>query len=93
MDLLQLDQDRKDAETNIYLTLYDKIQLHYTYMEYLLDHKDLNMDIDKLLSEIEVFQEKCSVWVTLYEEAIYPQFAQLLTELRVQILILSDKNT
>ena len=64
------------------MTLYDRIQLAYTSMEYLLDHyEELNIDLNPFKEEIKDYQEKCAVWVTLYEEAIYPQFARVLDTL------------
>jgi hypothetical protein len=67
-------------------TLYDQTQIDYTYMEYLLDHHEsLGLDLSKFKDEIESFQAKCKVWVTLYEESIYKQFATLLEELRKRI--------
>lgn len=82
--LLQFDLLRKH---NGSLTLYDKTQLDYTYMEHILEHSLFHtMDLSKLRLEVEELQEKCSVWITLYEEAIYPQFARLLTELHEKLL-------
>jgi len=73
-------------------TVYDQTQLNYTYMEYLLDHyQEMGLDLSKFKGEIESFQNKCAVWITLYEEAIYPQFARLLDALMVQIQ--SDEKT
>jgi hypothetical protein len=67
-------------------TLYDQTQLDYTYMEYLLDHHEsLGLDLSKFKGEIESFREKCKVWVTLYEESIYKQFATLLETLLSRI--------
>jgi UDP-N-acetylglucosamine enolpyruvyl transferase len=91
MNLEQLNQSRMDP----YLcTLYDQTQLNYSYMEYLLEHyEEMGLDLSKFKDEIESFQKKCAVWVSLYEEAIYPQFARLLDALMVQILVQSDKRT
>jgi hypothetical protein len=67
-------------------TLYDQTQLNYTYMEYLLDHyEEMGLDLSKFKDEILSFQKKCAVWVTVYDEAIYPQFARLLTSLLERI--------
>jgi hypothetical protein len=64
------------------MTLYDRTQLAYTSMEYLLDHhEDMGIDLNLFKEEIKDYQEKCALWVTLYEEAIYPQFARLLDTL------------
>jgi hypothetical protein len=86
--LLQFDLLRKQ---NGSLTLYDKTQLDYTYMEHILEHWHdhclfRTMDLSKLRLEVEELQEKCSVWVALYDEAIYPQFARLLKELHEKLL-------
>jgi hypothetical protein len=59
-----------------YGTLYDKIQLDYSYMEYILDHVD---DVSPYLDEIHALHEECKGYP--YEEAIYGQFLRLLEEL------------
>ncbi len=72
------------------MTLYDRTQLAYTSMEYLLDHhEDMGIDLNPFKEEIQEYQEKCAVWVTLYEEAIYPQFARLLDRL---MKIITEEN-
>jgi hypothetical protein len=72
------------------MTLYDKTQLAYTSMEYLLDHhEEMGIDLNPFKEEIQEYQEKCAVWVTLYEEAIYPQFARLLDRL---MKIITEEN-
>ena len=79
MDLDRLYQIRIEKTER---TLYDQTQLDYTYMEYLLDHHEtLGLNLSMFRGEIESFQKKCAVWVTLYDEAIYPQFARLLDSL------------
>ena len=92
MDVLErLNQSRMDP---VQCTLYDQTQLNYSYMEYLFDHyEEMGIDLSKFKDEIESFQKKCAVWVALYEEAIYPQFARLLDALMIQILIQSEKRT
>ena len=61
-------------------------------MEYLLDHyQEMGLDLCKFKGEIESFQVKCAVWVTLYDEAIYPQFARLLNTL-LQCIEKIEKN-
>ena len=61
-----------------YGTLYDKIQLDYTYMEYLLDHVE---DVSPYREEIVDLYETCKGYSLTYEEAIYGQFLRLLEEL------------
>jgi hypothetical protein len=62
-----------------YGTLYDKIQLDYTYMEYLLDHVE---DVSPYRKEIVDLHESCKEYVLLYEESIYKQLLWLLEQLR-----------
>ena len=61
-----------------YGTLYDKTQLDYTYMEYILDHVE---DVSPYKKEIRELHEQCKEYVLLYEEAIYGQFLRLLEQL------------
>ena len=68
-----LNHARKD-----YGTFYDKTQLDYTYMEYILDHVE---DVSPYKDEIVEFHEKCKAYVLIYHEAIYGQFLRLLDEL------------
>jgi hypothetical protein len=69
--LVELNLARKD-----YGTLYDKTQLDYTYMEYLLDHVE---DVSPYREEILELYEKCKGYND--EEAIYGQFLRLLEQL------------
>ena len=72
MDKLQeLHLSRKD-----YGTLYDKTQLDYSYMEYLLDHVE---DVSPYKEEILDLHAKCKDYP--YEEAIYGQLLRLLEQL------------
>jgi hypothetical protein len=73
---LRLAQLREEA--NACTTLYDKTQLDYSYMEYVLDHLE---DVSPFRDEIRGFQKLCLIYVTLYEEAIYGQFLRLLNTL------------
>ena len=61
-----------------YRTFYDKTQLDYSYMEYILDHVE---DVSPYKDEIVEFHEKCKKYVLFYHEAIYGQFLRLLEEL------------
>ncbi len=74
----RLNQLRKEASECS--TLYDKTQLDYSYMEYLLDHAT-EIEVSLFKEEIETFRLKCVEWIGTYEESIYPQFARLLDEL------------
>ena len=67
---------KKEAEESV--TLYDKTQLHYTYMEYLLDHVE---DVSPYRKEIQDLQQLYLIYVKLYEESIYGQFLTLLQQL------------
>ncbi len=79
MDLETLYQRRMEPDSR---TLYDQTQLDYTYMEQLYEHsKKYPMDLSNYKKEIVSFREKCAVWVTQHEEAIYAQFARLLDAL------------
>jgi len=74
MDKLQeLELSRKH-----YGTLYDKTQLDYSYMEYILEHVE---DVSPYKDEIIELYEKCKEFVVLYEESIYGQFLRLLEQL------------
>ena len=67
-------------------TLYERTQMAYTQMEYLLDHyEEMGLDLIQFKEEIQDYQSKCALWITLYEEAIYPQFARLLNTLMIII--------
>ena len=59
-----------------YGTLYDKTQLDYSYMEYILDHVE---DVSPYLCEIRALHEQYKEYN--YEEAIYGQFLRLLEQL------------
>jgi hypothetical protein len=67
---------KKQAEESV--TLYDKTQLHYTYMEYILDHV---ADVNPYRKEIQDFQQLYLIYVKLHEESIYGQFLTLLQQL------------
>lgn len=71
---------KKEAEESV--TLYDKTQLHYTYMEYLLDHVE---DVSPYRKEIQGFQQLYLKYVMIYEESIYGQFLTLLQQLMDKI--------
>ena len=60
-----------------YGTLYDKIQLDYTYMEYILEHVE---DVSPFREEIADLYEKSKEYA-VYEESIYKQFLWLLEQL------------
>lgn len=64
-------------------TLYDKTQMHYTYMEYILDHIE---DVTPYKEEIEKFQKEYMEYESMYEEAIYGQFLRLLKTLMDKII-------
>ena len=66
------------AEANQCRTVYDKTQLDYSYMEYVLDHVE---DVTPFRDEIVHFQQLCLVYVSVYDEAIYGQFLRLLNAL------------
>lgn len=68
-----LAQLRKEA--NACTTVYDKTQLDYTYMEYVLEHVE---DVSPFREEIVQFQKLCLIYVSVYDEAIYGQFLRLL---------------
>lgn len=76
MALAFLTRIKKEAEESA--TLYDKTQLHYTYMEYLLDHVE---DVSPYRKEIQDFQQLYLKYVMVYEESIYGQFLTLLQQL------------
>jgi hypothetical protein len=61
-----------------YRTFYDKTQLDYSYMEYILEHVE---DVSPYRDEIVEFHEKCKSYVLIYHEAIYGQFLRLLEQL------------
>ena len=61
-----------------YGTLYDKTQLDYSYLEYVLDHID---DVSPYRDEIVDLYKACQGYVLIYEEAIYGQFLRLLEQL------------
>ena len=63
------------AEANACTTVYDKTQLDYSYMEYVLDHVQ---DVTPYREEILYFQRLCLIYVSVYDEAIYGQFLRLL---------------
>ena len=75
-DQLRLAQLREEA--NACTTVYDKTQLDYSYMEYVLDHVE---DVTPFRDEIIHFQKLCLIYVSVYEEAIYGQFLRLLNTL------------
>lgn len=75
--LQQLELSRKH-----YGTLYDKTQLDYSYMEYILDHVE---DVSPYKEEILDLHEKCKEFVLLYEESIYGQFLRLLEQLKKKL--------
>jgi hypothetical protein len=75
--LTLLNRARKD-----YGTFYDKTQLDYTYMEYILDNVD---DVSPFHDEIIDLYEKCKEYVDVYEEAIYKQFLWLLEQLKKKL--------
>jgi len=66
------------AEANACRTVYDKTQLDYSYMEYIMDHVE---DVTPFREEIVHFQKLCLVYVSVYDEAIYGQFLRLLNVL------------
>lgn len=66
------------SEASACRTVYDKTQLDYTYMEYVLDHIE---DVTPFRDEIVHFQKLCLVYVSVYDEAIYGQFLRLLNAL------------
>lgn len=68
-----LAQLRKEA--NACTTVYDKTQLDYSYMEYVLEHVE---DVSPFREEIVQFQKLCLIYVSVYDEAIYGQFLRLL---------------
>lgn len=70
--LESLNRARKD-----YGTLYDKIQLDYSYMEYILEHVD---EVSPYRDEILDLYEKNKEYA-VYEESIYKQFLWLLEQL------------
>ena len=72
----RLAQLRKEA--NACTTIYDKTQLDYSYMEYVLDHVQ---DVTPYREEINHFQKLCLIYVSVYDEAIYGQFLRLLNAL------------
>jgi hypothetical protein len=65
-------------EANACTTVYDKTQLDYSYMEYVLDHVQ---DVTPYREEIIQFQKLCLIYVSVYDEAIYGQFLRLLNAL------------
>jgi hypothetical protein len=71
-----LSRIKKEAEESE--TLYDKTQLYYTYMEYLLEHVE---DVHPYRKEIQNFQQLYLIYVKLHEESIYGQFLTLLQQL------------
>jgi len=68
-----LTQLRKEA--NACTTVYDKTQLDYSYMEYVLNHVE---DVSPFREEIAQFQQLCLIYDSVYDEAIYGQFLRLL---------------
>jgi len=80
----RLQQLKKEASECT--TLYDKTQLDYTYMEYILDHAS-EFDLSEFKEEIASFQLKCAEWITTHEESIYSQFARLLDELMKKVIL------
>jgi hypothetical protein len=74
MDQLEcLNRARKN-----YGTFYDKTQLDYSYMEYILEHVD---DVSPYKDEILYLHKKCKEYSLIYEESIYGQFLRLLEQL------------
>jgi hypothetical protein len=65
-------------EANACTTVYDKTQLDYSYMEYILEHVQ---DVTPYREEIIHFQKLCLIYVSIYDEAIYGQFLRLLNAL------------
>ena len=66
------------AEANSCTTVYDKTQLDYSYMEYVLENVE---DVTPYRDEIVQFQKLCLIYVSVYDEAIYGQFLRLLNAL------------
>lgn len=65
-------------EANACTTVYDKTQLDYSYMEYVLNNVH---DVTPFREEIVQFQQLCLIYVSVYDEAIYGQFLRLLQDL------------
>jgi len=65
-------------EANACTTVYDKTQLDYSYMEYVLENVE---DVTPYRDEIVQFQKLCLIYVSVYDEAIYGQFLRLLNAL------------
>jgi hypothetical protein len=77
MDLSsKLEKLREQA--NAAPTVYKKTRLDYEYMETILKESP---DIYEFRHEIQTFQQLCLIYISVYDDALYGQFLELLQKL------------
>ena len=65
-------------KANSAVTVYQKTRLDYAYMEMVLKEAS---DLYEYRHEIRTFQQLCLIYNTVYDEAIYSQFLDLLQKM------------
>ena len=77
---MKLKQLREQA--NAAPSLYEKTCLDYAYMNLVWKEAD---DVQPYRHEIEAFQQLCLIYMTVYEDALYGRFQELLQKLETKL--------
>ena len=59
-------------------TVYQKTRFDYAYMELVMKE---SQDLYEYRHEIRTFQQLCLIYVTVYDEALYGEFLELLQKM------------